>query len=330
MFRRRIRRNHFTGRRTGGKLSGHAKVEQETTVPMTRHKRGRDTARFLLRHKLLFGVLGATALLLVGMLAGVAILLSGAFSTAATTQHTAFTHWLLDTGLRYSLAAGADGIEVPELSDASMIERGRTCFRAHCVHCHGAPALARAPHGLGMMPIPNDLTESSRDWPAAWLYYVTAKGVRMTGMPAWEFRLSDEDLWSTVAFLRTLPELSHAEYRELDPLPARANCVSDASAIARRAETDDREERGRIVLRQYACHACHRIDGVVGPEARVGPPLADWPQRRYIAGTLPNTPDNLVRWIVDPAGVSPGTLMPDLGVTEAHAREMAAFLFAQE
>jgi hypothetical protein len=37
-----------------------------------------------------------------------------------------------------------------------------------------------------------------------------------------------------------------------------------------------------------------------------------------------------VRWIVDPAGVSPGTLMPDLGVTEAHAREMAAFLFAQE
>jgi hypothetical protein len=162
MFRRRIRRNHFTGRRTGGKLSGHAKVEQETTVPMTRHKRGRDTARFLLRHKLLFGVLGATALLLVGMLAGVAILLSGAFSTAATTQHTAFTHWLLDTGLRYSLAAGADGIEVPELSDASMIERGRTCFRAHCVHCHGAPALARAPHGLGMMPIPNDLTESSR------------------------------------------------------------------------------------------------------------------------------------------------------------------------
>jgi mono/diheme cytochrome c family protein len=181
-----------------------------------------------------------------------------------------------------------------------------------------------------MMPIPNDLTEAARDWPSTWLYYVTAKGVRMTGMPAWEFRMSDEDLWSTVAFLRTLPRLRRAEYSGLAPLPEQARCIADPAALATRAEDYDAGERGKVVLRQYACHGCHRIDGVVGPDARVGPPLAEWPRRRYIAGTLPNTPDNLVRWIVDPAGVSPGTLMPDQGVTEAHAREMAKFLFAQE
>jgi mono/diheme cytochrome c family protein len=288
------------------------------------------TPGFMLRHKLLFGVLGACAILVLGILAGIAILLSGAFSTAATEQHSAFTHWLLDTGLRYSVNANADDIVAPALTGAAMIERGRSCFRAHCVHCHGAPALAREPHGLGMMPIPNDLTESARDWPPAWLYYVTAKGVRMTGMPAWEFRLSDADLWATVAFLKELPTLSRADYVGLAPLPPQSGCKSDDAATARRAEAYDEDERGEIVLRQYACHACHQIEGVVGPDTNVAPALVNWPSRRYIAGTLPNTQDNLVRWIVDPAGVSPGTLMPDLDVSEAHAREMADFLFSQE
>ncbi len=108
----------------------------------------------MVRHRLLFGMLGAAAILVVGILAGIAILLSGVFSTAATEQHSRFTYWLLDTGLRYSLRAAADEIEAPDLSDASMIERGRSCFRVQCVHCHGAPALAREPHGLGMRPIP--------------------------------------------------------------------------------------------------------------------------------------------------------------------------------
>lgn len=291
--------------------------------------RGR-TPPFLLRHKLLFSVLGACAILLLGIVAGIGVLLSGVLSTAATEQHSAFTYWLLDTGLRYSLGESADGIEAPALTGAAMIERGRSCFRVHCVHCHGAPGLAREPHGLGMMPIPNDLTEASRDWPPQWLYYVTAKGVRMTGMPAWEFRLSDADLWATVAFLRQFPKLSQADYRGLTSQPPESGCRSDAAGTARRPERYDPDERGKVVVRQYACHACHRIEGVVGPDAPVGPPLVDWPSRRYIAGTVPNTPDNLVRWIMKPDAVSPGTLMPDLGVTEPHAREMAAYLFSQE
>ena len=287
------------------------------------------TPQFLLRHKFLFGALGACVLLLIGVISGIAILLSGVLSTAATTQHAAFTHWLLDTGLRYSLRANADDIEPPDLSDSALIHRGEACFRAHCVQCHGAAAMAREPQGLGMMPIPNDLAQASREWPAGWLYYVTSKGVRMTGMPAWEFRLSDTDLWSTVAFLKTLPQLTRADVLRIGSLP-RSYCVSEAGAIAPRTGDDDLDERGETLLRQYGCHACHRIEGVVGPDARAGPPLADWPRRRYIAGTIPNTPENLARWIRDPAGISPGTLMPDLGVTESHAREMADYLFAQE
>jgi cytochrome c1 len=59
----------------------------------------------------------------------------------------------------------------------------------------------------------------------------------------------------------------------------------------------------------------------------VGPPLTMFAHRAYIAGQLPNQPENLVRWIQDPQGVEPGTAMPDLGVTPAVARDMAAYLY---
>jgi cytochrome c1 len=45
-----------------------------------------------------------------------------------------------------------------------------------------------------------------------------------------------------------------------------------------------------------------------------------------VGGVLPNSPDNMVRWIRKPQKVSPLTAMPDLGVTERDARDMAAYL----
>jgi cytochrome c1 len=86
------------------------------------------------------------------------------------------------------------------------------------------------------------------------------------------------------------------------------------------------DEQARVALRQYACVACHRIPGVTGSATHVGPPLHGLARRELIAGRLPNTRDNLVRWIRAPQAVKPGSAMPDLGVTEEHARVMAAYL----
>jgi cytochrome c len=40
-----------------------------------------------------------------------------------------------------------------------------------------------------------------------------------------------------------------------------------------------------------------------------------------------NSAENLIRWIVNPQAINPGTAMPNLGVSEPHARDMAAYLF---
>ena len=84
--------------------------------------------------------------------------------------------------------------------------------------------------------------------------------------------------------------------------------------------------RGRHAIAEYGCGACHVIPGIKGADGLVGPPLERWSRRSFIAGAVPNTPDQLVRWIQAPQAVEPGTAMPDLGVTERESRDIAAYL----
>lgn len=85
-------------------------------------------------------------------------------------------------------------------------------------------------------------------------------------------------------------------------------------------------ERGRLLLRQFGCGACHRIAGVADAQGNVGPPLAGVAKRVYLGGVLPNSPNNMVRWIRAPKAFDPQTAMPNLGVSEEHARDMVAYL----
>lgn len=85
--------------------------------------------------------------------------------------------------------------------------------------------------------------------------------------------------------------------------------------------------RGRAVILAHGCGACHVIPGVRGAASWVGPPLSEWARRGYVAGRLPNTPENLVPWLVDPQAISPGSAMPNLGLTAAGARDAAAYLY---
>jgi cytochrome c len=85
-------------------------------------------------------------------------------------------------------------------------------------------------------------------------------------------------------------------------------------------------ENGRLLLRQFGCGSCHAIPGVAAAQGKVGPPLEGIASRVYLAGVLPNTPENMARFIMDPQLADPRTTMPDLGVSEAHARDMVAFL----
>jgi cytochrome c len=92
------------------------------------------------------------------------------------------------------------------------------------------------------------------------------------------------------------------------------------------AGTNSSVERGRQLMAQYQCGSCHTIPGVPASRGQVGPSLATFGQRSYIAGRIANRPEALAQWIESPQALVPGTAMPDMGASPADARDMAAYL----
>lgn len=265
----------------------------------------------------------------IAIAAGAAFVYFGVYNVAATEQHTAPVYWLLDIATRRAVVERAREIETPALDDVALIERGFRLFDANCRQCHGAPGVAPDAISLGMTPVPANLALTAREWKPAELYWVAKYGIKMSGMPAWEFRLPDDDLWAIVAFVRRMPELSVLEYKEiarsLRGVPAET-VVAPPDATPAQGD----QGRGKTALSQYACGTCHEIPGVVGATKTVGPPLAGIASRKYLAGVLPNTPQNMVRWLRAPQEVDPRTAMPDLRVSDRDARDMAAYLYTLE
>lgn len=84
--------------------------------------------------------------------------------------------------------------------------------------------------------------------------------------------------------------------------------------------------RGAQLIGHYGCGSCHMIPGIDGADGLVGPPLIHWGRRAYIAGVLPNSPDNLAFWIQHPQKVIPGVDMPEMGIKQREAQAIAAYL----
>jgi cytochrome c len=86
-------------------------------------------------------------------------------------------------------------------------------------------------------------------------------------------------------------------------------------------------ERGKDAIAHYGCASCHTIPGIRNAKGLVGPSLDRIASRTYIAGVLQNTHENMLRWIEDPPKVDDKTAMPNLRISDADARDIAAFLY---
>jgi len=95
-----------------------------------------------------------------------------------------------------------------------------------------------------------------------------------------------------------------------------------------RAQVGGDPERGAFLLQRYGCGGCHRIPGVVGAAGRAAPSLEHLSNETYISGNLPNTPQNVMRWIVSPHTILPKTKMPELGIGAAEARDITTYLWS--
>jgi cytochrome c len=120
--------------------------------------------------------------------------------------------------------------------------------------------------------------------------------------------------------LRSITELASILF-------ALAACSPSNETFSARQVPGGHAKNGRTYMEAAGCGSCHLIPGVVNARGMVGPSLEHFAQRSFIAGEVPNTTDNLVKWIVSPPSIEPKTAMPALGVTPTQARDIAAYLY---
>ena len=87
-------------------------------------------------------------------------------------------------------------------------------------------------------------------------------------------------------------------------------------------------QRGKAAIDRYGCNACHSIPGIPGPKGMVGPSLDHIASRATIAGKFPNNPETMMKWLQNPPAFDAQSSMPNLGITEAESRDIAAYLYS--
>jgi cytochrome c oxidase subunit II len=122
-------------------------------------------------------------------------------------------------------------------------------------------------------------------------------------------------------------------------------CGTQHAKMLQRVYVDSREDFDRWVREQQkpamvdpavaaggalfitkACFACHAVRGTIA-QGVVGPDLTHLMSRETIAsGAVPNTPDNLRKWVHDPAAFKPGSLMPTSELTDHELDQVVGYL----
>ena len=261
---------------------------------------------------------------LAGVVGAAVFVWSGVYDVSVTSQHSQPVYRLLEQATQRSVRRHARDGPAPPSDLAARVPRGAVCYQAKCLQCHGAAGTAPADIGLSMQPLPGPLTDATARWDARELRWIVRHGLKMSGMPAWRYRLAESDQWAVVSFLQALPGLDPQAQQGL--LAGAAGAAGCDGPVAGPAPSAGDADRGRLALHQHGCSSCHVIPGVTGADVHVGPPLGGIASRRLIAGRLANTPEQMVRWIRDPKSIDPLTAMPAVGVAEQDARDMAAHL----
>lgn len=85
-------------------------------------------------------------------------------------------------------------------------------------------------------------------------------------------------------------------------------------------------EKGAQIFASSACVGCHTITGTAAA-GKVGPNLTHIGSHRTIAGAIMlNDPEHLAMWLHDPPGMKPGSIMPNLGLTDDQVSSLVTYL----
>lgn len=158
---------------------------------------------------------GITVAVVLGVLAlgAGAFVYSGIYNIGADDHHTKPVFAVLQTLRNRSIHVRSEDLKVPDLNDPQLILKGAGQYAAMCTGCHLAPGMKTSEIRPGLYPQPPNLSQTRIDPKDA--FWVIKHGIKMSAMPAWGFSHDDPTIWSMVAFLQKLPDMTPAQYKDI-------------------------------------------------------------------------------------------------------------------
>lgn len=263
--------------------------------------------------------------------------------------------WIMGGGIALLLLGG---VSLLAFGGDPHVAEGKRLYVYYCGDCHGEKGRGDGYNALRLDPRPRDLTDAIEpymvDMSNAEIFKAIREGVAGTFpdavkakaaapaadkaaaeedeeggsplMPYWGYTLTDRQIWSIVAFIRTLHD-HDAEAIDFASLPAEAEdptlvrpqpvSFPDAGSV----ETARLAELGRRLYDEtYSCSGCHGVGGKqgAGGGGEIGPDLSR-------AGFRLNAPW-IYQWIQYPQSFNHETKMPAFNMPEEHARAIAIYL----
>ncbi len=204
----------------------------------------------------------------------------------------------------------ATDLQNPFPANPETIERGQQVYQQSCALCHGADGHSATELGRGMYPPAMDLTSPHvQHWSDGDLFWIIQNGIRLTGMPAWNGAISEEDMWKLARFIHALPQISAA------------GAVQSEAPSTPPLKQADLIRYGETLYRQEGCFTCHRLDG---EGTKLGPDLT-------YEGNRGRSNEWLIGHFKNPTAYSPGSVMPSFkNLKDEQLKALVAFLQNQK
>jgi cytochrome c553 len=191
--------------------------------------------------------------------AGILVIASGVVPVKASSGHWRVTEWLLHFTMRRSVATHSTTTASSLREDPALVLKGAGHYETGCRPCHGSPDLPLPRIPRAMTPNPPPFPSQLGPWDADELFYIVKHGVKFTGMPAWPSQTRDDEVRAMVAFLRVLPTLDAAAYREL--VDGDVVIVEAVEPLADLVAPDQLPASKTAGLAK-TCARCHGVDGL--------------------------------------------------------------------
>ncbi len=228
-------------------------------------------------------------------------------------------------------ALAGNGGSPAEGGTSSLVDQGRPLYLHYCAHCHGISGDGDGYNAEWLDKEPAELSDPQfiAKKKNSQIYRVIkfgGLGVKKSHlMPLFGHTLSEEEVWSLVAYVRhlagdqdhpvTLPE-GTSKTRPATPAHSYDSLTDFSEWFLKHGAEPDRIARGEKIFRKKkSCLACHQLEDEGG---KMGPDLSR-------AGSS-YTPEWIFTWTGNPQRIKPATPMPNLGLNNEECRTITAFL----